>query len=133
MLPTVDPSLIEAMDTGAMAKQPSWTWTHGYDEPLLSAGFMPITPGVGESWAVANPILSQMRARVELVYDIYDLHLEYCVRHDIRRVQCLVDNAFPAGKVFVDHLGYRYEAALKEWGRDGQIKLRYAWLLKDHV
>lgn len=133
MLPTVEDCIIESFELETLAKNPSWTWSHGYREPLLSAGFLPIVPGVVETWAIVNPVLSRMRCRVELIYDLYDFHLDYCSRHDIRRVQCMVDGSFPQGQTFVEHLGYRYESVLKEWGRDGGSRIRYAWFLKDHI
>jgi len=133
MLPEVDDAIIEAMDIETLAANPSWTWSHGYREPLVCAGFLPIIPGVVETWAVVSPKLRLMRCRVQLAYDLYDFHLEYCQRHDIRRVQCMVDNAFPPAKTFVEHLGYRYESAMLQWGRNEDIRLRYVWFLKDHL
>lgn len=133
MLPNVGHEILEGMDIPTLAANPSWTWSHGYADPLVCAGFLPIVPGVIETWAVVSPNLRLMRCRVELIYDLYDFHLEYCKRQNIHRVQCMVDDRFPQAKTMVAHLGYRYESAMLHWGRNDEIRLRYAWFLKDHI
>ncbi len=131
--PDFDDETLARVNPEGLAKHFSWTWTSDDHGLLACAGILPIISGVRGVWAIVNPALAGLRCRGHLVRALYDLHREGCAVHNIRRLEAQVDDRHPAGHTLVKHLGYRYEGSMEEYGLQGEIKHRYAWLMKDHT
>ena len=112
----------------------AWTWVDTETrKPVLSAGFLPIVPGVAETWAIVSPVRFSVLTLRTLLHDVYRFHTEMAGRHGIVRFQCLVESDHPGAERLAKKLGYQYEGTLRDWGYELVSKHRYAWLARYHL
>lgn len=134
--PEMPMAIINEINPWSLCQYPSWTWGYVLETGpvyLVCGGIMPITEGVVESWTLASLDLPFLKVRLPLIQEMAAFHLEFALQHDIRRIQSLVEGDSKHAHTMARRLGYKHEARLEEFGRQGEVRHRYAWLLKDHI
>lgn len=93
------------------------------DRVLVCTGIMRLWPGVGEAWMVPSSEISQYPLLV--MKNLRRIMESLIEALNLERVQANVRVDFPAGRRWVEHLGFKAEGEMRRF-HNGETYVRYA-------
>lgn len=101
-------------------------WTAYDDDTILGCGGIAILwKGVALSWMWLNPELVEKRP-LWFHKTVKAKLQELIIEHNLRRIQCTVDEGFVMGNKWIKLLGFKEEGRMRKYGPNGETYILYA-------